>query len=84
MVKPVNGNIVVEKEMKDQSIGNIVLSTNVQKEEKIAKVIAIYDGCTEYQVDDIIIYPEYSGVDIEVEGKELILVNKADIMAIIK
>jgi len=81
---PVNQNIIVEfGEQKDQvTRGGIIIPDTAREKPKFAKVtgIANIENC-EIAVGDTVFFKEYSGTEIEHDGKKYIVLPYADVLA---
>ena len=98
MLKPVDGRVVIEQvEAEEKTESGIFIPEEVQDKEKRdsrrAKVIALGDEqVTEEgltlphlcQVGDDIYYGKYAGHPIKYEGKDYIVIERTDVLAIIK
>ncbi len=89
MLKPLNDNVVLEKgepEKKTQS--GIILSSKDQESPKTAKVVAVGPGTKEHKmtvgVGDTVVFKSYATTDIELDGKEYLVVKESDILAIVE
>ncbi len=82
---PVNQNVILDisddkKEQKTAS--GIIIPDSAKEKPKYAKVVSISNiENIEIAVGDIVFYKEYSGTEIEFEGKKYLVVPYADIMA---
>ncbi len=82
---PVNQNVILDisddkKEQKTAS--GIIIPDTAREKPKYAKVVSISNiENIEIAVGDIVFYKEYSGTEIEFEGKKYLVVPYADIMA---
>jgi chaperonin GroES len=92
-IKPLGDRVILtplEQESKTKS-GIIIPDTAKEKSHK-GKVLAIGEGRYEdgklvpmiVKVDDEVIYREYAGDEIKVEGQTVIVVKQEDIIAIIE
>lgn len=82
---PVNQNVILDisDEKKEQKTASGIIIPDTAKEKpKYAKVVSISNiENIEIAVGDIVFYKEYSGTEIEFEGKKYLVVPYADIMA---
>lgn len=88
------GDKVVIKHLDEKAVTStgIVLPTSSQDKSQQAEVVAVGSGTTsdgkivtmEVSVGDNIIYAEYSGTKVKLDGTEYIIVKQSDILAIIK
>ena len=85
-LQPVNQNVILslDKEMGEQrTASGIIIPDTVAKEKpKFGKVIALsnIDG-PEIAVGDMVIFKDYSGTEIDLDGEKFLVVPYADILA---
>ena len=92
MLQPLNDRVLVQPlEAEEKSAGGIILPETAQQKPREGKVIAagpgrlLDDGTRQemsVKVDDIIIYTEYGGTEIKVDGEEYLLVDEHSILAV--
>lgn len=87
-LKPIEDRLIVEieNEAAEKNVGGIIIPDTAKDKPNIGKVIAV--GTDEdlqkvINVGDRVIYGKYSGTEIEVEGKKLLILSKNDVLAII-
>lgn len=91
-LKPIFDRVVIipcEKE--NVTKGGIYLPTTSVERPQIGKVIAVGEGGTfdgnevemKVKVGDKVLYNRYSGVEIKIDGEGVIILQQADIIAII-
>ncbi len=92
MIKPLNDYLLLEKTPSEKKVGSIVLTTE-KKSGNVATVVAIGPGKKDekgnilpisVKVGDKVVYREYSGTDVEEEGKKYILLKDEDVLATIE
>ena len=92
MLQPLNDRAMVQPlEAEEKSAGGIILPETAQEKPREGKVIAVgpgrllEDGTRQemsVKVDDIVIYTEYGGTSIKVDGEEYLLVEEHSILAV--
>ena len=92
MLQPLNDRVLVQPlEAEEKSAGGIILPETAQEKPREGKVIAagpgrlLDDGTRQpmsVNVDDVIIYTEYGGTQIKVDGEEYLLVDEHSILAV--
>lgn len=92
MLQPLNDRVLVQPlEAEDKTAGGIILPETAQHKPREGKVIAagpgrlLDDGTRQpmsVKVDDVIIYTEYGGTEIKVDGEEYLLVDEHSILAV--
>jgi len=79
-LKPIEDRVVIEieDEAAEKNVGGIIIPDTAKDKPNLGKVIAV--GTDEalqkiIKVGDRVIYAKYSGTEIEVEGKKLLIVS---------
>jgi chaperonin GroES len=93
-IKALDERIVVERcEAESKTAGGIVLPESAQEKPHRGKVLAtgpgklLKDGGRgkmSVKVGDEVFYGKYSGSDVEVDGKEYVILKESDVLAIIE
>lgn len=82
-LQPVNQQILLEfQQAEEKTASGIIIPDSAKEKPKFAKVIAM-SGIenAEISVGDIVLYKQYSGTEINFEGKDFLLVPYADVLA---
>ncbi len=87
-IKPLDDRVLIEPiEEEEQKAGNIIIPDTAKEKPRMGKVIAVG---TDEDLQDIIkegnkiLYGKYSGDEIKVDGKEYMIVQRSDILAIVE
>jgi chaperonin GroES len=82
-IRPINGRILVKPfESKDKTSGGIYLPDAAREKLQEGEVVAAAkDATDEVAVGDRVIYKEFSGAEVTMEGKEYILLIEEDLLA---
>ena len=93
-LKPLGDKIIVEVlGAKDKTRGGIILPDSAKEKPQEAKVVSTGSGKTlpngkvvppEVKTGDTIVFGKYSGSEVKVGGKEYLIINQDDILAVIK
>ena len=93
-LKPIGEKVLVELlESAAKTKGGIILPDTAKEKPQEAKVIAVGSGKTlangkvvppGVKSGDRIVFSKYSGSEIKLEGKEFLIINEDDILALIK
>ena len=93
-LKPLGDKVIVEVlRAQDRTKGGIILPDTAKEKPQEAKVIAVGSGKIlnngkvvppEVKTGDTILFGKYSGNEVKVNGKELLIINQDDILAVIK
>lgn len=89
-IQPLDDRVLIEKAQEDneQKVGSIIIPDTATKEKPtMGKVIAV--GTDEelkenIKKGDTIIYSKYAGDEIKVDDNEYMIIQRADILAIVK
>lgn len=93
-LKPLGDKVIVEVlGAKDRSQGGLYLPDSAQEKPQEAKVLAVGSGKVltngkvippEIKTGDTVLFGKYSGSEIKLDGKELLIINQDDVLAVIK
>ena len=89
-IQPLDDRVLIEKAPDDseQKVGSIIIPDTATKEKPtMGKVVAV--GTDEelkanVKKGDTIIYSKYAGDEIKVDDKEYMIIQRSDILAIVK
>jgi chaperonin GroES len=92
-VKPLADRVVVEpNEQEEVTAGGIILPETAKEKPQQGKIIAAGPGRTddkgkrvdmEVKVGDKVLYAKYSGTEIKLDGKKVLILRESDILAVI-
>jgi chaperonin GroES len=89
-VKPVGDRILVEKIAEDeQTAGGIFIPDTAKEKPQRGKVLAVGHGSyqngihipCEIRVGEEILFAKYSGNDLKLDGREIVLMHSEDVLA---
>ena len=93
MLKPLADRVVLRvKEEEEKTVGGIVLASNAQEKPRTAEVIAVGPGKTtdngnviapSVKVGDVVIFSEYGGSKVKVDGEEYLIARESDLLAVL-
>ena len=86
---PLGERVVLKQlEAEEKTKSGIILTSEAQEKPSEALVIAVGPGPEdvkmEVKVDDKVIYSQYAGMRVKLEGEEYIVVKQSDILAIVQ
>ena len=92
MIKPLNGHVLIKKEIKENKTKSGIVLSSKEQEEEFAKVLAISDVFdnegkkidTGIKVGDKVIYKNYSPTKITYEDVDYYLISYKEILGIIE
>ena len=93
-LKPLADRLVVEPiEQEEVTAGGIILPETAKEKPQQGKVVAAGPGRTddegeriamEVKVGDRVLYAKYSGTEIKLDGKKVLILRESDILAVIE
>ena len=92
-IVPLNDKIVVERlEADDKTAGGIILPDTAKEKPKQGKILAVGDGKPldngkragfQVKVGDRVLFTSYAGSEVNVDGKEFLVMTEDDILAVV-
>ena len=87
-VKPLADRVLVEAAAaEEKTAGGIIIPDTAKEKPMRGKVIAVGNGKKDepvtVKVGDTILYGKYAGTELQIEGKEYLIMRESDIYAII-
>jgi chaperonin GroES len=87
-VKPLADRVLVEAaEAETKTAGGIIIPDTVKEKPQKGKVIAVGTGKKDepitVKVGDTVLYGKYAGTEIQIDGKEYLIMRESDIYAVI-
>ena len=92
-IKPLGNRVVIKRaEAQEQTKSGILLTGAAKEKPQYADVIAVGPGIfvdgvrveMEVKVGDKVLYSQYAGNDIKIDGEDVIILKEDDILAIIE
>ena len=93
-LKPLADRLVVEPlEQEEVTAGGIILPETAKEKPQQGKVVAAGLGRTdedgkrvamEVKVGDTVLYAKYSGTEIKMSGKKMLILRESDVLAIVE
>jgi len=82
-LQPINGRILMKPfEAKEKTSGGIYLPDTAKEKLHEGEIVAVAkDATDEVTVGDRVIYKEFGGTEIKIEGKGYILLTEDDLLA---
>lgn len=87
-IKPLADRVLVEPmEAEEKTASGIYIPDTAKEKPQKGTVIAVGSGTKdvtmEVKVGDVVLYGKYSGTEINVDGKDFLMMKQADILAIV-
>ena len=93
-LKPLGGRVIVEPiEQEEMTAGGIILPETAKEKPQEGKILASGPGerdeagnriAMEVKVGDKVLYAKYSGTEVKVDGKKLLILKQSDILAVVE
>jgi len=93
-LKPLGGRVIVEPiEQEEMTAGGIILPETAKEKPQEGKILAAGPGerdedgkriAMDVKVGDKVLYAKYSGTEVKVDGKKLLILRESDILAIVE
>ena len=93
-LKPLGSRVVIEPiEQEDVTLGGIVLPETAKEKPQRGKVLSTGPGdrddsgkriVLDVKAGDTVLFAKYSGTEIKVDGKKLLILRESDILAIVE
>ena len=92
-LKPLGGRVIVEPtEQEEMTAGGIILPETAKEKPQEGKILAAGPGDRDedgeripmdVQIGDKVLYAKYSGNEVKMDGKKLLILRESDILAVI-
>jgi len=92
-LKPLGNRVIVEPiEQEEVTVGGIVLPDTAKEKPQKGTVLAVGPGDRDedgkripmdVKVNDVVLFAKYSGTEIKIEGKKILILRESDLLAII-
>jgi chaperonin GroES len=92
-LKPLGSRVVIEPlEQEDVTAGGIYLPETAKEKPQKGTVLAVGPGdrddegkriALDIKVGEVVLFAKYSGTEIKVDGKKLIILRESDVLAIV-
>lgn len=92
-LKPLGNRVVVEPlEQEEITAGGIVLPETAKEKPQKGTIVAVGPGdrdddgdriALDVKVGDVVLYAKYSGTEIKIDGKKVLILRESDILAIV-
>ena len=83
MIKPLGDRVVVEPSaQQEKTESGIILPDTVQEKPQEGKVLAVGD-CETIKKDDLILYPKYTGTEVNHDGQDILIMSEKEVLAVV-
>jgi chaperonin GroES len=93
-IRPLSDKVLVERvEAEGKTAGGIVLPDTAKEKPQKGKIVAVGEGKlledgtrkhVQVKKGDLVLFTSYAGTEIKVDGKEYLIMDESDIMAVIE
>ena len=93
-LKPLGGRVIVEPiEQEEMTAGGIILPETAKEKPQEGKILASGPGERDdngaripmgVNVGDKVLYAKYSGTEVKLDGKKLLILRESDILAVVE
>ena len=93
-IRPLADKVLVERlEAETKTAGGIVLPDSAKEKPQRGKIVAVGkgkvldDGTTrklQVKKGDVVLFTSYAGTEVKIDGKEYLIIDESDIMAVIE
>ena len=93
-LKPLGGRVIVEPiEQEEMTAGGIILPETAKEKPQEGKILAAGPGdrndkgervAMEVKIGDKVLYAKYSGTEVKMDGKKLLILRESDILAVVE
>jgi len=82
--KPLGERVLVERtEVENKTASGIIIPDNAKEKPQTAKVVAIGDKVEDVRVGDTIMFEQYRGTELKLEGEEYLILNIENVIGIL-
>lgn len=87
-IRPLADRVVVEPaEAEQKTASGIIIPDTAKEKPQRGTIVAVGNGKPDepmtVKVGDVVLYGKYSGTEIEVEGRKVLIMKESDIFAIV-
>jgi chaperonin GroES len=72
--------LVVHEDAAETTTGGIVIPDSAKEKPQTAKVIAVGPDAKDIHVGEIVIYSSFAGVPLQLDGREIVIVDEEDVL----
>ena len=93
-LKPLGGRVIVEPiEQEEMTAGGIILPETAKEKPQEGKILAAGPGDRDedgeripmdVQIGDRVLYAKYSGTEVKMDGRKLLILRESDILAVVE
>ena len=87
-IKPLADRVIVEAAAaEEKTAGGLIIPDTAKEKPQRGKVVAVGNGKKDepmtVKVGDTVLYGKYSGTEVQIDGKEYLIMRESDIFAVV-
>jgi chaperonin GroES len=92
-IRPLGDKVIVQRQEADEkTAGGIVLPESAKEKPRQGKIISVGNGKLlddgsrgkmQLKKGDVVLFSSYAGTEVKISGKEVLIMDESDIMAIV-
>ena len=93
-IRPLADKVLVQRlEAETKTAGGIVLPDSAKEKPQRGKIVSVGEGKLlddgtrkkmQVKKGDVVLFASYAGTDVEIDGKDYLIMDESDIMAVIE
>ncbi len=93
-IRPLADKVLVQRlEAETKTAGGIVLPDSAKEKPQRGKIVSVGEGKLlddgtrkkmQVKKGDVVLFTSYAGTDVEIDGKDYLIMDESDIMAVIE
>ena len=81
--KPLHDRVLIEVlDSSEKTAGGIIIPDTAQEKPQEGKVLAVGD-CETIKKNDLVLYPKFSGTEINHKGKDVLIISEKEVLAVV-
>lgn len=87
-IQPIDDRLLIERiEQEEQKVGSIIIPDTAKEKPQLGKIVAV--GTDEdlkeiFQEGDSLLFAKFAGDEISYEGRDYLILSRADVLAILR
>lgn len=93
-IRPLHDRVLIERiEAESKTAGGIIIPDNAKEKPSEGRIVAVGKGARDedgevialdVKVGDKVLFAKWGGVEVKIDGKELIILKESDILAVVE
>lgn len=81
---PVGDRVLISPLDEPDTKGSIIIPENAKTKPTRGVILEVGPNTTQVNKGDVVVYGKYSGTDVELNGREVVLMHEDDVIAVVK